>query len=184
MASGAIDLGLEAELLERPDRLAAAEEHAARLLAAALARFDANRTAARDMRDVLGLADEPWLGVALQAAEVGPAADETKALVGEGADVVQVRVPASWEFAEARRQAGLETPGLFEVDERPGEGRTRSGARRSVGRLPIDAAARGDSRHLRSGSRPTSSLPAASGAWRRFGRRPTKRPRNAAATPA
>ncbi len=135
VASGAIDLGLEAELLDRPGRLAAAEAHASRLLAAALARFDANRTAARDMRDVLGLADEPWLGVALQAAEVGPAAEETKALVGEGADVVQIRVPASWEFAEARRHAGLETPGLFEVEGRSGKGGRRSGARGSVGRL-------------------------------------------------
>ena len=77
VASGAIDLGLEAELLQRPERLAAAEA-APRLLAAALARFDANRTAARDLRDVLGLPDEPWLGVALQAAEVGTAAEETK----------------------------------------------------------------------------------------------------------
>ncbi len=116
VASGAIDLGLEAELLERPERLAAAEAHASKLLAAALARFDDNKTAARDMRDVLGLADEPWLGVALRADEVGPAAEETKALIGEGADVVQVRVPASWEFAEARRNAGLETPGLFESE--------------------------------------------------------------------
>ncbi len=135
VASGAVDLGLEAELLDRPGRQAAAEAHASRLLAAALARFDANRTAARDMRDVLGLADEPWLGVALQAAEVGPAAEETKALVGEGADVVQVRMPASWEFAEARRHVGLETPGLFEVEGRPGTGGRRSGARGSVGRL-------------------------------------------------
>ena len=135
VASGAVDLGLEAELLDRPGRQAAAEAHASRLLAAALAQFDANRTAARDMRDVLGLADEPWLGVALQAAEVGPAAEETKALVGEGADVVQVRMPASWEFAEARRHVGLETPGLFEVEGRPGTGGRRSGARGSVGRL-------------------------------------------------
>ena len=116
VASGAIDLGLEAELLERPERLAAAEAHASKLLAAALARFDDNKTAARDMRDVLGLADEPWLGVALRADEVGPAAQETKALIGEGADVVQVRVPASWEFAEARRNAGMETPDLFESE--------------------------------------------------------------------
>ena len=54
VASGAIDLVLEAELLQRPDRLAAAETRAARLLEAALVRFDANRTAAREMRDVLG----------------------------------------------------------------------------------------------------------------------------------
>jgi hypothetical protein len=133
VASGAIDLGLEAELLDRPDRLAAAEAHASRLLAAALARFDANKTAARDMRDVLGLADEPWLGVALLAAEVEPAAEETKSLVGEGADVVQVHVPASWEFAEARRQAGLETPGIFEVEGRRGKGGRGSDGRGSVG---------------------------------------------------
>lgn len=130
VASGAIDLGLEAELLDRPERLAAAKTHASRLLAAALARFDANKTAAREMRDVLGQADEPWLGVALHAAEVVPAAEETKSLVGEGADVVQVRVPASWEFAEARRQAGLETPGLFAVEGRPARGRNaRRGGR-------------------------------------------------------
>ncbi|MGD0019143.1 MAG: lysine 5,6-aminomutase subunit alpha [Candidatus Limnocylindrales bacterium] len=135
VASGAIDLGLEAELLDRPERLAAAEAHAARLLAAALARFDANRTAARDMRDVLGQADEPWLGVALRAADVEPAAEETKSLVREGADVVQVRVPASWEFAEARRQAGLETPGLFEVDGRLGKGGRDSFGRGSVRRV-------------------------------------------------
>ena len=135
VASGAIDLGLEAELLDRPGRLAAAEAHASRLLAAALARFDANRTAARDMRDVLGLADEPWLGVAVHATEVGPAAEETKSLVGEGADVVLVRVPASWEFAEARRQAGLETPGLFEVEGRRGAGGKGSRGRGSVARL-------------------------------------------------
>ena len=135
VASGAIDLGLEAELLDRPGRLAAAEAHASRLLAAALARFDANRTAARDMRDVLGLADEPWLGVAVHATEVGPAAEETKSLVGEGADVVLVRVPASWEFAEARRQAGLETPGLFEVEGRWGAGGKGSHGRGSVARL-------------------------------------------------
>ena len=135
VASGAIDLGLEAELLDRPERLAAAEAHARRLLAAALARFDANKTASRDMRDVLGLADEPWLGVSLHAAEVAPAAEETKALVAAGADVVQVRVPASWEFAEARRNAGLETPGLFEAETPTGKAGKGAGGR-AAGRLP------------------------------------------------
>jgi hypothetical protein len=132
-ASGAIDLGLEAELLGRPDRLAAAEAHASKLLSAALARFDANRTAARENREVLGLAGEPWLGVALRAAEVGEAADETKTLVSQGADVVQVRVPASWEFAEARRHAGLTIPEMAE------SGHVRSGRdRRSADRRAAD----------------------------------------------
>ncbi len=143
-ASGAIDLALEGELLERPDRLAAAERRGSELVGAALARFDANRTATREMRDVLGLPPEPWLGVALRTVEVGAAAAETRAVVGGGADVVQVRVPASWEFAEARRQVGLETPGRFESKwpGRPGRGhhgdRRRRGepAQRTAERVP------------------------------------------------
>ncbi len=133
-ASGAIDLALEAELLARPDRLAGAEARARILLGAAIDRFDANRTATREMRDVLGLPSEPWLGVSLQATEVVPAMAETRKLIGDGADVVQVRVPASWEFAQARRQAGLDTPGLF-VTEEPKRGRQ---ARRPGRRTRLD----------------------------------------------
>src|SRR5664279_5452432 len=118
VAAGSIDLGREAELLERPVRLAAAQKRASAMIEAALVRFDANRTVGRDMREVLGLPDQPWLGVALQAAEVVPAAAEIRGLVDRGADVIAVRVPASWEFAEARRQAGLETADLFEFEDR------------------------------------------------------------------
>jgi GNAT superfamily N-acetyltransferase len=128
-ASGAIDLGLEAQLLERPDRLTAAEKMASELLAAALERFDANRTATHEMRDVLGMPSEPWLAVALDATEVGAASTEIRDLVGHGADVVQIRVPASWEFAEARRNAGLEATGRF-VNEDPRHSRARGGAGR------------------------------------------------------
>ncbi len=143
-ASGAIDLGLEAELLSRPERLAAAETRAAELMDAAFVRFDANRTATHEMRDVLGMPAEPWLGVSLQAPEVGPAASEVRAAVAAGADVVQVRVPASWEFAEARRQAGLETPGLFDFDGSPrgrqprlgGHRRTATAASANAGPVP------------------------------------------------
>jgi hypothetical protein len=115
-ASGAIDLGLEAQLLERPDRLAAAESRAAQLLEAALIRFDANRTATRDMRDVLGQPNEPWLAIALRASEAKAAVAETRSIVAGGADVVQVRVPASWELAEAHRHAGVDTPDAFESE--------------------------------------------------------------------
>lgn len=139
VAAGAIDLGLEAELLERPDRLAAAEKRASAMIDAALVRFDANRTVSRDMRDVLGFPEEPWLGVALQATEVLSAVAEIRGLVDEGADVIAVRVPASWEFAEARRRAGLETSDLFEfrVHDRGrtgdnGGGRGGRGDRKSV----------------------------------------------------
>ena len=128
-ASGAVDLGFEAELLERPDRLAAAEKRAAEMLAAALGRFDSNRTATRESRDLLGLPPEPWLGVVLQAPEVKAATAEARNVVAEGADVVQVCVPASWEFAEARRQAGLDTPGLFEFEIPPREARRGNGRR-------------------------------------------------------
>ena len=131
-ASGAVDLGLEAELLERPDRLAAAEQKASQLVAAALARFDANRTVTRDMRDVLGSPPEPWLGVALEATEVTAAVAETRTIVRGGADLLQVNVPASWEFAEARRQAGLETPGLFEAG--PAQQGGRGGGSAASGR--------------------------------------------------
>ena len=141
VASGAIDLGLEAELLDRPERLAAAETEATRLFGAALARFDANRTAAREMRDVLGQAEEPWLGVAVRADEIGLAAEEAKSLLASGADVVLVRVPASWEFAEASRQFGLETPGLFDFRPRGKDGkragRSAGDGRRGRGRLPF-----------------------------------------------
>jgi hypothetical protein len=135
-ASGAIDLGLEAELLERPDRLAAAETRAAELLKAAFMRFDANRTATREMREVLSLPAEPWLGVAIQATEVESALAEARLAVGQGAGLLQVRVPASWEFAEARRQAGLETPGLFEFEAPKKSREARRGDKRRQATSP------------------------------------------------
>ena len=115
VAAGSVDLAFEEELLARPDRLAAAERHAAGLIGSALARFDANKTASREMREVLGSSPEPLLGAVLASSEVREAARETRACVGEGVDVVQVRVPASWEFTEARRQAGLDEPDVSET---------------------------------------------------------------------
>jgi hypothetical protein len=113
IASGAIDLRLEAELLERPDRLMRAEQRARSLLEAAIARIDANRTATREMRDVLGLPPEPRLGVAVRSSEVEAAAAEVRSLVRQGASVVEVRVPAGWELTETWRQAGLDAGGAF-----------------------------------------------------------------------
>jgi hypothetical protein len=150
-ASGAIDLGLEAELLERPDRLAVAQKKAAELLDAALVRFDANRTVTREMREVLGQPDEPWLGAILQATEVGEATAEIRAMIGGGADLIQVRVPASWEFAEARRQAGLETPDLFEFEPpKKGRGSRRAdrGGRPQPARPPAEPVPAGSQRGL------------------------------------
>ena len=104
VAAGSVDLAFEEELLARPERLIAAERHASGLIDAALARFDANRTASREMREVLGSSPEPQLGAVMASSEVREAARETRLFIREGVDVVQVRVPASWEFAEARRQ--------------------------------------------------------------------------------
>ena len=113
VASGAIDLRLEAELLARPDRLAAAEQRALSMLEGAVERIDANRTAAREMREVLGMPPEPRLGVTVRSSEVEAAAGEIRSFVRQGAGVVEVRVPASWELAETRRQAGLDAGGAF-----------------------------------------------------------------------
>ncbi len=113
VASGAIDLRLEAELLARPDKLAAAERRAKELLEGAAARIDANRTATREMREVLGMPPKPRLGVGVRASEVEGAAAEIRSLVRQGAGVVEVRVPASWELAESRRQAGLDAGAAF-----------------------------------------------------------------------
>jgi hypothetical protein len=108
VASGVVDLGLEAELLSRPGRVAEAAAEARRLVGTALARVDADRLAMRDLRDVLGLAPEPWLGFGLQAYEAGAAVEELRALVLAGADLVQVRVPASWELDLAHREPGTD----------------------------------------------------------------------------
>jgi D-Lysine 5,6-aminomutase TIM-barrel domain of alpha subunit len=151
VAAGSIDLGLEAELLERPDRLAATEKRASAMIDAALVRFDANRTVSRDMREVLGLPDEPWLGVALQATEATTAVAEARRLVDEGVDVITVRVPASWEFAEARRHAGLETSDLFEFETRVGRrARASQAASSRRGRRPT--AASPETEHVPAGS--------------------------------
>jgi hypothetical protein len=127
VAAGSVDLGLEADLLQRPERLAAARAEAARLLGGALERVDANRTAARDLRDVLGPPLEPWLGLRLQSYEAASAADEISELILGGADVVQVEVPASWEYAQARRQSDLEAASQLEQTGAAARGRSRLG---------------------------------------------------------
>jgi hypothetical protein len=132
VAAGSVDLAFEEELLSRPDRLAAAERHAAGLIGSALARFDANKTASREMREVLGSSPEPLLGTVLASSEVRDAARETRACVGDGVDVVQVRVPASWEFTEARRQAGLDAPDPSETSASRHRREKRSAGRRAA----------------------------------------------------
>src|SRR5215210_4488268 len=65
VASGAVDLGMEAALLREPDRRAIAEEEAGRLIGAALDRIDANRTARSELIGVFGEPPRPWIGAAI-----------------------------------------------------------------------------------------------------------------------
>jgi hypothetical protein len=169
-ASGAIDLALEAQLLERPDRLAAAEKRAGVLIKAALARFDANRTATREMRDVLGLPDEPWLGVDLGRRKWSPAWPRR-------------------DRRDRRRRGRHPGPGAGKLGIRDG---SPPGRARDAGSVRVPAASGGREvagRRRRPGKaepvRPPEEpvpVPAASAAWR-CARPPTTRRRSAAAMP-
>ena len=106
VASGAVDLALEADLLQDRDRRTAAEHEAARLAASATERIDANRTARRELLDLLGDSPQPWFGVTLAEAEVERARGEAVALIDAGADLVRVVVPAGRELT-ARAEADV-----------------------------------------------------------------------------
>lgn len=108
IASGAVDLSLEAELLREPDRRAVAEAEASRLGAAALDRIDANRIARRELLDVLGDAPRPWVGLPVREPTAAAAFGEVGELVRAGADLVRVEVPVGQELAERLERAGIE----------------------------------------------------------------------------
>ncbi len=106
VASGAVDLTLEAALLTRPDRRAAAEREATRLAGAALERIAANRTARAELLSVLGDPARPWLGFAASEPTVDGAREEVARLVADGADVVRVTVPAGRELTQRLYESG------------------------------------------------------------------------------
>ena len=110
IASGAVDLALEAEVLRDGGRRAAAEDAARRLAVSALEQIDANRTARLELLAVLGDAERPWVGAVLEGQSVGIGAREAAALVDAGLDVVRVSVPAVRELAERLHDEGLEVP--------------------------------------------------------------------------
>jgi len=109
VASGAIDLELEGQLLADPERRTAAEAEARRLALAALERMDANRTARNELVGMLGDAPRPWLGVVLTETTARAAAAEAAALGLAGADMMRVEVPAGRELAIRLLDLGLET---------------------------------------------------------------------------
>ena len=99
VASGAVDLMLEADLLQNPERRAAAEREATTLAESAMDRIDANRTARTELLHLLGDSPQPWFGATLTAAELGPARAEALRLIDAGADLIRVRVPAGKELS-------------------------------------------------------------------------------------
>lgn len=110
VASGAVDLGMEAELLRESDRRAVAEEEARRLAVAAIDRIDANRTARRELLDVLGEPQRPWIGMTLADPDVDAALTAARRALDAGVDLVRVAVPIGRELADRLRDAGLEAP--------------------------------------------------------------------------
>jgi D-Lysine 5,6-aminomutase TIM-barrel domain of alpha subunit len=154
VAAGAVDLGLEAELLAHRERRAEAEGEAARWGAAALDRIGANRMARRELIDVLGDAPQPWIGATIAEPEADDAADEGRALVAAGVDLVRVVVPPGRELAERMQAVGFEVepwrpreaPGVV-----PGGEIAPSGSQRGLGRLraALDEAAAGRRSYVR-----------------------------------
>jgi hypothetical protein len=116
VASGVIDLALEAELLREPDRRAMAVADARRMVEGAVERIDADRTARRELVDLLGEAPRPWIGTTLAEPDVDEALDEAAALATAGYDLLRVEVPIGRELADRMQSAGVDPP-----EWRPGQ---------------------------------------------------------------
>jgi hypothetical protein len=143
VASGAVDLALEAELLREPERRGVAEKEARRLATAAIDRIDADRTARRELIDLLGEAHRPWLGTTLAEPDLDGALDEAAELALAGFDLLRVEVPIGRELAERMHDAGLDVP-EWHPHDRPNRGRipeqeegdpAPTGSQRALGRL-------------------------------------------------
>ncbi len=106
VAAGNVDLGLEAELLAEPDRRAIAVANAVAMARSALERVDANRTARRELRALLGDPPRPWVGMALASPAIVDALDEARAAIDAGVELILVDVPPSRELAELMARKG------------------------------------------------------------------------------
>ena len=155
VASGAVDLALEAELLAEPDRRSVAEVEARRLVSQALERIDADRTARRELIDLLGEADRPWLGTSIAAPDLQGAMDEVVEAASAGFDLLRVEVPIGRELADRLQDAGREPP-AWPPASTQGDTDVRGGARPSTGAVRGSAARasgdRDDLEHAPAGS--------------------------------
>lgn len=123
VASGAIDLALEAELLHERDRREMAIAEAMKLVAVAVERVDSDRVARRELLALLGEAQRPWIGTTLAEPDVDGALDEAAELASAGYDLLRIEVPIGRELAARMEAAGVEVP-----EWRPGhEGRGTRG---------------------------------------------------------
>ena len=145
VASGAVDLGLESEILHDAARRSVVEARAAELAVSAFERIDANRTARLELLAVIGDAARPWIGVPSHEADASDGAREAGLLVAAGVDVVRVEVPAGRELADRLHDAGFDVvpwharPGTLPSDPDPAP----SGSQRGLAevRQAIDEAA-------------------------------------------
>jgi hypothetical protein len=144
VASGAVDLGLESEILNDSGRREEVEQLATRLAESAFDRIDANRTARLELLALMGDAPKPWVEVTTAEPESADGAREAGALVAAGVDVVRVDVPASRELADRLHDAGFEIPPWHPRSGVLGEHEPApSGSQRGLAevRLSIDQAA-------------------------------------------
>jgi hypothetical protein len=149
IAAGTIDLAMEAELLTDPGRRAGAVAEFDRLLGAAYARSDANRTARTELIDVLGDPPRPLVGLPLQGEVADAAIADASDLVRAGVDLVQVEVPAGRELVARMTAAGVEISSWVSPSgsDEDGDGPAPAGSQRGLAALRAaldeDAAARG-----------------------------------------
>jgi hypothetical protein len=145
VASGAVDLSLESELLHDPTRRTAIELQASALASSAFERIDANRTARLELLAVIGDAPPPWVGSSTEEPESSDGARESGLFVAAGIDVVRVGVPAGRELSDRLHDAGFDLP-PWRARSGPGPGEpdpAPSGSQRGLAevRLAIDEAA-------------------------------------------
>ncbi len=108
VASGAVDLRLESELLARPERRSAAAAEVKRLIGLALDRFDANRVARSELLELFDDPPRPWVGGSLVEPAVLEGAVEARTLAMAGTDVVRVEVPVGRELVRRLGERGVE----------------------------------------------------------------------------
>ncbi len=107
VASGAVDLGLESEVLGDPARRRLAESEARRLVAAGVDRIDANRVARRELQAVLGEPGRPLVGLSVREEVATDALAEARAAVRDGVDLLRVEVPSGRELTARLKAAGV-----------------------------------------------------------------------------